>query len=175
METVSLMALTALLSLAIWKDIARRQIPNTLVLWGVITALVLSMTPRGLGLASALVGGLAGFLVFFILYLFNMVGAGDVKLIAAVGMFIGWPDILNVCMAILIVGGVLAMAWAIGTSRSKEVLTNIHNGLRNLISTGQFPQIGQPLMRQVSRERMPYALAVGIGTAVHFSMAWYFN
>lgn len=175
MEPISLLALTTLLLLAVWKDIVRRQIPNSLVLWGVITALLLSMTPRGMGLLSAMVGGMAGFLVFFTLYLFKMVGAGDVKLIAAVGLLIGWPDILNVCMSILLTGGLLSMAWAIGSSRSKEVLKNLQNGLANLISAGQLPQWGQPLMSQVSRERVPYALAVGMGTAAHISMAWYFK
>jgi prepilin peptidase CpaA len=175
MEPVSLLVLTTLLLLAIWKDIEKRQIPNALVLWGVITALVLSISPRGLGLYSALAGGVAGFLVFFVLYLFKTVGAGDVKLMAAVGLLFGWPEILKVCMMILLAGGLLALAWAIGTSRSSEVLKNIYSGLMNLIRAGQIPQFGQPLMNHVSRERVPYALAVGMGTAAHISKAWYFN
>lgn len=175
MEPINILALTTLLLLAIWNDMARRQIPNALVLWGVITALVLSMTPRGLGLVSALVGGLAGFLVFFVFYLFKMIGAGDVKLIAAIGLLVGWPDILNVSIAILLTGGVLALVWAVVSSKSKEVLKNIRKGLMNFTRVGQLPQWGQPLMNQVSNVRIPYALAMGLGTAIHFSMAWYLN
>ncbi|WP_396431405.1 prepilin peptidase [Limnohabitans sp.] len=168
MELVSLLALATLLVLAVWHDLLRRRIPNTLVLWGALTALALSLTPRGIGLDSALLGGMAGFLVFFSMYLFKMVGAGDVKLVAAVGMLVGWPEMAQVCVAILITGGLVAVAWAICTSRLQSVMRNIHTGLMQNIRTGQWPQIGQPLISQVSHERVPYALAIGLGTAAHF-------
>lgn len=167
-ELVSVLALSVLLWLAIWHDWRMRKIPNTLVLWGVFTALVLSLTPRGIGPEAALLGGLTGFLVFLLLYVFKMVGAGDVKLIATVGLFVGWPDMAKVCLAILLAGGLLSIAWGLWTSQLPTVLKNLHAGLMQHIRAGQWPSIGQPLISQVSAERVPYALAVGLGTASYY-------
>lgn len=168
MELVSVLALSVLLSLAIWHDWRMRKIPNTLVLWGALTALGLSLTPRGIGIEAALLGGMTGFLVFLLLYLFRMVGAGDVKLIAAVGLFVGWPDMANVCVAILLAGGVLSIAWGLWTSKMAHVLKNLQAGLMQTILAGQWPSFGQPLISQVTTERVPYALAVGLGTAAYY-------
>lgn len=170
LELVSLLALTTLLVLASWHDWRMRKIPNTLVLWGVLTALVLSLTPSGIGLTSAWLGGTAGFLVFLLLHLFKMVGAGDVKLVTAVGMFVGWPDMAEVCVSILIAGGLMVIAWAIWTSRWRMVLNNLKNGLVHHIQVGQWPSFGRPLLGQVSPERVPYALAIGLGTAAYYAM-----
>ena len=171
LELVSFLALTTLLVLASWTDLRIRKLPNTLVLWGVLTAVVLSLTPRGIGLVSAFLGGMVGFLVFLFLHLFKMVGAGDVKLVGAVGMYVGWPDMANVCAAILITGGLVAIAWAVWTSRWSMVLKNLQNGLMQHMRLGQWPAFGQPLINQVSPERVPYALAVGLGTAAYYVLA----
>lgn len=168
LELVSVLALSVLLVLAIWHDWRMRKIPNTLVLWGGLTALCLSLTPRGIGLNAALLGGMTGFLVFLLLYLFKMVGAGDVKLIAAVGLFVGWPDMANVCVAILLAGGLLAIGWGLWSSNMATVLKNLRAGLMQYIGTGQWPSFGQPLVHQVTSERVPYALAIGLGTVAYY-------
>jgi prepilin peptidase CpaA len=168
LEFVSVLALGVLLSLAIWHDWRMRKIPNTLVLWGVMTALGLSLTPRGIGLNAALLGGMTGFLVFLLLYMFKMVGAGDVKLITAVGLFVGWPDMAKVCVAIVLAGGLLSIAWGLWTSNMTTVVKNLQAGWMQYIRARQWPSIGQPLISQVTSERVPYALAVGLGTAAYY-------
>jgi prepilin peptidase CpaA len=97
-----------------------------------------------------------------------MVGAGDVKLIATVGLFVGWQDMANICVAILLAGGFLAVAWGLWTSNMVTVLKNLRVGLTEHISAGQWPSLGQPLISQVTSERVPYALAVGLGTATYY-------
>ena len=49
-----LAALAAMLLAAMWHDTATRRIPNTLVLWGSLTAIGLSLSPHGIGLGSAI-------------------------------------------------------------------------------------------------------------------------
>ncbi len=168
LELINITALSVLLMLAIWYDWRIRKIPNTVLLWGVLTALILSLTPRGIGLLSALLGGLTGFLVFLLLYMFKMVGAGDVKLIATVGLFVGWPETAKICLAILLAGGCLALAWGLYTLNLIIVLKNLHAGLTELIHAGRWPSPGRPLISRVSSERIPYALAVGLGTAAFY-------
>ncbi len=168
LELVNITALSVLLMLAIWHDWRIRKIPNTVLLWGILTALILSLTPRGIGLMSALLGGLTGFLVFFLLYVFKMVGAGDVKLIATVGLFVGWPETTKICVAILLAGGCLAFAWGLYTLNLITVLNNLRAGLTELMNAGRWPSPGRPLFSRVTSERVPYALAVGLGTAAFY-------
>ena len=91
-------------------------------------------------------------------------------LLGAVGMFVGWPDMAKVCLAILIAGGLVSVAWALWTSRWQTVLKNLQTGVMQHLRSGLLPQIGQPLITQVSPERVPYALAVGLGTAAYYAV-----
>jgi len=52
-------------------------------------------------------------------------GAGDVKLMAAMGVFVGDLDIWMLSLHILMAGGLLAIFWAIWTERWREVLSNL--------------------------------------------------
>ena len=87
-------ALTVLLMLASASDIRARRVPNLLnavVVSGGLLFQVLS--PRaGDGWSSALGGLAVGFGIWFPMYLFRLVGAGDVKLFAAAAVWIGPRD-----------------------------------------------------------------------------------
>lgn len=172
LEPASQLALVIMLAGAMWKDVVSRRIPNGLVLWGLLTALVLSVTPRGIGLVSAVMGGGVGFLVFWFLYLMKMVGAGDVKLVAATGVFTGFPAIFHLSLSIFMVGGTLAVLWAVGTSQLPRVLKNIRTGLALLWAYRQLPLNRYLQVFPVSDTRLPYALAIGIGTGWHLLYPW---
>jgi prepilin peptidase CpaA len=171
-DWTQLTALAVMLGAAIWHDAWARRIPNALVLWGAATALGLSLSPHGIGLGSALAGGMVGFLGFWVLYLFRMVGAGDVKLAAATGMFVGHPDMLWVNLLILAAGGVLAMVWALSTGQLGTVLRNLRSGLLMWWLNRQHGTVGHTTAFPVSRTRMPYAVAIGMGTALHVFNTW---
>ena len=167
-----LAALAAMLLAAMWQDAALRRIPNTLVIWGSLTALGLSLSPNGIGLGSAIAGGMVGFFGFWVLYLLRMVGAGDVKLVAATGMFVGHPDMLWVSVLILFAGGVLSIIWALCTGQLGAVLNNIKTGLLLLWLKRQHGAASSPIAFPVGRTRMPYAMAIGMGTAMHVANNW---
>lgn len=171
-DIVSLTALAVMLGTAIWHDALARRIPNALVLWGAATALGLSLSPHGLGLGSALAGGMVGFLGFWLLYLLRMVGAGDVKLAAATGLFVGYPDMLWVNLLILATGGVLSIVWALSTGQLGSVMRNLQSGMLMWWLTRQHGAVDQPSTFPVSRTRMPYAVAIGMGTALHVFNTW---
>lgn len=169
-----LAALAAMLLAAMWHDTATRRIPNTLVLWGSLTAIGLSLSPHGIGLGSALAGGLVGFLGFLVFYLLRAVGAGDVKLAAATGLFVGYPDMLWVNLLILLAGGVLSMTWAVFSGQLGQTLQNLKTGLTQLWLNRQHGPGAERTAFPVSATRMPYALAIGAGTAVHVLQLWPF-
>lgn len=170
-----LAALAAMLLVAMWLDTTTRRIPNTLVLWGSLTALGLSLSPHGIGWASAAVGGMVGLLGFGALYLLRVVGAGDAKLAAATGFFVGHPDMLWVNLLILIAGGLLSIGWAVLNGQLGSTLHNLRTGMTLLWLSRQHGHPLTPIAIPVGRARMPYALAIGAGTAAHVLQRWPFS
>ena len=167
-----LAALAAMLLAAMWQDAAMRRIPNTLVLWSSLTALGLSLSPYGIGLGSAIAGGMVGFFVFLVFYLLRVLGAGDVKLAGATGLFLGHPDMLWVSLLILLAGGILSIFWALSTGQLGAVLKNLKYGLTQYWLSRQHGKLTTPQAFSVSRTRMPYAVAIFLGTAFHVLRPW---
>lgn len=148
-------------------DVRSQRIPNALVAGGACAGIALAAMPAGIGVDSSLAGAAAGFALFLPLYVLKGLGAGDVKLLAAVGAFTGWPGILPTAMFALIAGGLLSLAGALAMRRLPAVLGNIRTGIylsfakvaaRRLPTAADFP---------LSAQRMPYALAIAAGTAAH--------
>jgi prepilin peptidase CpaA len=133
--------LSLLLALATAHDLAQRRIPNR-VLWpAALVAMVMAAAWGGIGgLASALGAGVVGAAVFAPLYLLGQMGGGDLKLLATVGLLVGLPRITAVCLAVAMAGGLLALCW-LWRARTRPA--------------------GDAL------PRMPYALAVALGSATH--------
>jgi prepilin peptidase CpaA len=167
-----LAALAAMLLAAMWHDATMRRIPNPLVLWGSLTALGLSVSPHGIGLGSAIVGGMVGFFGFGVMYLLRTVGAGDVKLAGATGFFVGHPDMLWVNLLILLTGGVLSITWALFTSQLGSTLRNLKSGLTQIWLNRYHSPQGIPTPFPVGHTRLPYAVAIAAGTAVHVLSTW---
>ena len=88
------LALLALVTLAAIVDLARRRIPNLLLLtgWMVAVPLHLLSDQPGPAVLGALAGALCGLLIFLPLYLLRGMAAGDVKMMATVGLFVGPLD-----------------------------------------------------------------------------------
>ncbi|GAB1393742.1 hypothetical protein MASR1M60_19060 [Rhodocyclaceae bacterium] len=92
--------LAILLGLASWHDVNHQRIPNRLVAAGTVWAFAahallpggsgfLSLPAGGLGLPAALGGLLIGGLLLMPLYGLGTMGAGDIKLLAMLGAFLG--------------------------------------------------------------------------------------
>src|SRR5947209_131438 len=102
-----------LLGIACVSDVRARRIPNKLTATLAALGLLFTMSQHpnlsGLGIAF---GGLAvGMLVWFPSYAFGLLGAGDVKLAAAAGMWIGPMRTFEAALIGGIVGGALAFIW----------------------------------------------------------------
>jgi prepilin peptidase CpaA len=167
-----LAALSTMLVGAMWHDVAMRRIPNNLLLWSGLTALGLSLSPHGIGLGSAIAGGMVGFFGFLVFYLLRMLGAGDVKLAGATGLFVGHPDMLWVNLLVLLAGGAMAFAWALCTSQLGTVLQHLLSRLSLRWLNRLHGDLDTPIHFPLSPTRLPYAVAIGLGTGFHVLRTW---
>jgi prepilin peptidase CpaA len=119
--------LAALVLIAGYYDIRYRRIPNWLTLPSVLIGFALNAFLGATvwrGLADS---GLAVFLALllnFPLYLLHARGAGDVKLLAAIGALVGWMDWTWIFLASSILGGVLAVILMLIKGRVYKTLRN---------------------------------------------------
>lgn len=154
------------LLLSVWFDQRARRIPNSIVLTGIVCAVFLnsqSVFPSGHGIGVSLLGMLVGFLLFLPLYVLKVVGAGDVKLVAMVGAFVGQYEIVGTVLAVLVAGGGLAIVRMIGRGSGRRVAANIKLILQHWLSRRQASLTPKFLASRDSADRMPYAYAVTIG------------
>jgi len=91
-EAVALALLLALLAALVWTDLRYTLLPNKLVYPGIIAAAAAAPLLPVDGYLDALLGGLILFVPFFLLYLAKpqAFAGGDVKLIALIGVALGW-------------------------------------------------------------------------------------
>jgi prepilin peptidase CpaA len=120
--------LIALVLLAAVYDVRYRRIPNWLTVAGVLVGLALNgfldQGRPGMFLASLL--GLAiSFAVYFVLYALRAMGAGDVKLMAAVAAVVGWPNWFGIFIVTAIIGGIMAMILVAARGRVKRTFWNV--------------------------------------------------
>lgn len=162
------LALLALVTVAAIVDLARRRIPNLLLLTGWMVAVPLhSLSDQpGPAVLGALGGALCGLLIFLPLYLLRGMAAGDVKMMATVGLFVGPYDALQVAVITCCVGGVMALAIIVGKGRWRVAMANVGDLLRPLwMRTLGVPAVTEP-MRQASVGGMPYGLAIAVATLI---------
>ena len=158
------LALIGLLLLASAFDLARRRIPNRLLAIGLLTALMLhlaSANPAAL-LTTYLAGFALGLLMFLPLYLLGGMAAGDVKLMAAVGAFLGPAMVFQASLATYCVGGVMALLIVLARGHGRAAFAN----LGALLVLLRFGAAAPAALRQSvpSVGGMPYAVAIALGT-----------
>jgi prepilin peptidase CpaA len=164
---------TLIVLVAAATDIRSRRIPNWLTLSGVCAGLLLNCQLSGLdGLKTSVAGLLLGFAAYFALYCLRAMGAGDVKLMAAVGAIVGPQDWFYVFIATAIAGGVLALALMIGRGRVKETLRN------TVFITGELIHFRAPFSRRKDLDvkdpralTMPHGVAIAAGTVACLLLA----
>src|SRR3954463_1495748 len=113
LDTTTIAALALLLPLTgiiTYFDVRYRRIPNVFVLATLISGLSINFAAGGLsGLWASAGGCLLAFGMMFILHVFGAMGAGDVKLFAAVGSVVGTALVPSTFVVVLLTGGVLAV------------------------------------------------------------------
>jgi prepilin peptidase CpaA len=115
-----------LVAIAAIFDIRYRRIPNWLVLAGIIVGLAWNVSNSGWsGLLYSLKGLGLGFILYFPLYLIRARGAGDVKLLAAVGAVAGPGNCLWIFLLTAVLGGIIALILLMFRGRVRKTFFNV--------------------------------------------------
>jgi prepilin peptidase CpaA len=155
-----LLGCLGMLGAAVWTDLRAARIPNGIVAAGLALAVMLSLTPQGGGLDRAVGGAVTGLSMLLPLYMLGVSGAGDAKLLTAVGAFVGFPAILGVALTMFVAGGVLAIGWALHARLLRESLRNLRDGALALMAQ---PSLSTLVSLRTSPRRIPYSLAIAVG------------
>jgi len=160
---------------AAWFDFRSRRIPNRLCVAGFLAGIAANAGLGGLGgLKTALAGFAVAFGLYFVLYLLHAMGAGDVKLMGAVGAIAGLHTWLVIFAATSIFGMIAALALALSKGRLGPTLWNVMYLVRELLA------FRAPWMRHEHLDvknpetlRLPHGVSIAAGTAAALAMAWW--
>jgi prepilin peptidase CpaA len=161
------LVLVVLVLIAAFCDARTRRIPNWLTLSGVLAGVALNtfLYPGLSGLWLSLKGLALGFGVYLFLHLLRAMGAGDVKLMAAVGAVVGPSNWIAVFTATAIVSGAAAIVLMAARGRVRRTLWNIGYILSELIL------LRPPYLRRSYLDvkhpgalTLPHGIAIAAGT-----------
>jgi prepilin peptidase CpaA len=144
-------------------DARTRRIPNLLTGSSIAFGLLLHLEMGGwrqMGMAAA--AGLLGGAVFFIFFVVGGMGAGDVKLMAAVSVIAGFGHLEAIFLAIALTGGVFALVLAIAMGRLKATLLNVGSLIQHHAASGVLPHPDLNLSNPQSL-RLPYGVPIAVG------------
>lgn len=140
-------------------DLRTRRIPNAVPAALLLAGLVLHATQGWENAAISIALCLVVFALGTMLFSFNLIGGGDVKLLAAAAATLGWPHTLAFLLYTILAGGVLGIAIAVARGRLRPMLANMRAMLFPMLS-GIRPGTVTPVAGS-----MPYGLAIFAGAA----------
>lgn len=141
-------------------DLFSGRIPNWLTIPVFLCGLAWAWSFAGLaGLADALCGGLLAAMPFLVLFVSAGGGAGDVKMMAAVGVWLGVLNALAALAAVCAAGIVLAVIVSLGRRRLSSLARAV-----GLLACGVWAMPGaQGNRRPLRHDTMPYGPAIFAG------------
>lgn len=157
---------TALLLVIAHGDLAARRIPNRLVGALAAAGFVASATVlrAHVGWLDALAGALLGFAAWLPLWLLRVVGAGDVKLAAALGAWLGPQGIVQASVLAAMAGGVLAVVVLIHSGAVRRLATDLVCWIGAFRIGGVASGLAtRPTPASHGRSVLPYGVALAAG------------
>lgn len=170
--------LVVLLILTSYKDLKFKIIPNKYTMPAIASGFILMTINSGFtGLQNSFFGFLLGFLIFLIPVLIGFMGAGDLKLMAAIGALKGFDFTFNSLLASGIAGGIIVIVYIIYKRQFIKTMINMFGIFIRPISKLLYLNYGNNLAKKIfnyfdgvkkdnTELYIPYALPIAIGTIV---------
>ncbi len=169
--TLTIVSSALLVPLAVvitYYDARYRRIPNAFVLATLVAGLSVNTIIDGThGLLASLGGCALAFGLMFMLHIFGAMGAGDVKLFAAVGSVVGSSLVLPTFLVVLLTGGVLAVVTMIRAGAVRETLWRVAQIFVGLLPGWEMPRFSVPAER---RYTIPYGVAITLGSLISLAI-----
>ncbi len=144
-------------------DVKSRRIPNFITGPAILLGLTMHLAQGGWGqFFLSLAAGLICGIVFLIFYLAGGMGAGDVKLMLAVGCIAGLPHVAYLLVLTAISGGVMALGLALVRGRLQQTVMNVAVLATHHSREGLQPHPDLNISNNQTL-RLPYALAIAGG------------
>ncbi len=154
---------------AAW-DLRFRRIPNKLTLPVFFAGWVYQIADRGLaGLGDAALGFLVGFGILFVLWLIGGGGGGDVKLMGALSVWLGF----RLTLLVLATSTFLVLALTVGVVVFNIVTHGLKSTKRRYLATGKLsakeirnkaPLPSETVAEKRERRVLPFAVPVALAT-----------
>ena len=143
-----------------------RRIPNWLTVPGLLLGIAVNTTVRGWpGIKDSLLGAGLGLALLFPFVLIRSLGAGDWKLVGALGAFLGPQQLIAVLFVSVLIAGVMATLLIIWKGRVRQTL---HNIVRMLGAFFSFHLPGPELsLENPEALKVPFGVAVAIATVLY--------
>lgn len=170
MDNTSIILLIPILIISTLTDLRLHKIPNFLtysaMLFGLLYNTFLTGTEGFLYSSAGIVTGVG---VLFIFYLMGGMGAGDVKLLGAVGSFLGAKGVFWTFLFSAIAGGLYSLIlMMVYRKKFAGTLSNLYYSGIHLIMTRKLLDFGT--IHTDNRPRLCYGLAIGVGTGTYLVM-----
>jgi prepilin peptidase CpaA len=171
-------ALVAALVAAI-TDITRFKVYNLLTLPLLVAGLVyhgVTAGPAGLALSAA--GMVLGASLLLLFYVMGGMGAGDVKLMAALGAWLGLPAVFYVFLASALAAGVYALVLMVACGSFRQVLVSLQIMWYRVCAVarhlGSEDKVEREVQRGDRRRRViPFAAMIAVGVIALLVMSWF--
>lgn len=167
MDIYILCMILALLVVASLTDLRSNRIPNILTCLAMVAGLTYHYIFNGIdGLIFSAQGLGVGIALLIFPFLAGGMGAGDAKLMGAIGSLLGPKDVFHSFLFSAIAGGFYALAVIfLNKNNLKSTIYDAIETLKSLILTRRL--IFEPGMLNKNMPRLCYALPISLGTAVN--------
>jgi prepilin peptidase CpaA len=153
----------AFLLLAVHQDLRSLRIPNWLTFPALLGALVLGAVRGGLaGAGAALLGAGVALAIGFVPFALRWLGAGDVKAAMVLGALWGAETFAGVFWWMLVVGGLLAVAFVAAQGGLADLLARWLRSLQATLATRRLTYF-RPAAGSAAAHGLPFAVAMALG------------
>jgi len=165
--------LPALLAAAAgWSDWRFRRIPNWLTVPGLVLGVAVNSLVWGWpGAKAALLGAILGLALLLPFVMIRSLGAGDWKLVGALGAFLGPQHLIVVLLGAILVAGVMAAVLVIWHKRVRQTTHNLGRMLAAFFTL----HLPGPELSLDNPEalKVPFGIAVAIAVILYSArQAW---
>lgn len=159
--------------LGVFQDIKSFKIRNYTILSGVVTGILFNVMETGLkNLYIFLIALILPILILFPLFLFKVLGAGDIKLFSVVGCYLGISTLIQVMILSFFIGGILSVLYIIRTKSLYKSILRLKSYISKTLKEYRESMVADKISTK-KLKIIPYYQKEedGIEGVIHFSVA----